>query len=73
MALHTPELFRSSFRVIANYPYSGRPIGEVFTPKLTSHRKFIERYPHLFQKIEWWEGKQISIKVIKQTTVLCAI
>lgn len=62
-----PELFRPSFKLIADYPYNARKIGEVFTPKYDGHRKFIEKYPHLFQKIEWWEGKQINILVIKST------
>jgi hypothetical protein len=55
----TEELMKPRYKAIADYPYSGRKVGDVFHPSdVKAHSLFLDRYPHLFSKLEWWEERK---------------
>lgn len=66
----TEELLKPRFEVIAEYPYSEYPIGLILIQELTNCFRYksenkrytmvlkdIEKYPHLFRKLNWWEKR----------------
>lgn len=55
----TPEeLLRPRYKVIADYPSTFWSIGDIIDPE-ELHTQF-EKYPHLFQKLEWWQERGID-------------
>lgn len=59
------------YKVIADYPFSSCKIGDIYTLNLNENSaKYIkdaggflnninlDDYPHLFRKLEWWEGRK---------------
>lgn len=58
------QLLQPRFKIIASWPRSGFPVGLVFTGNvLTDLQKSViecEQYPHIFQRLEWWEERKID-------------
>lgn len=50
------ELMKPRYKVIAQYPYSSFPNGEIIQDILNP--MFLDMYPHLFQRLEWWEDRK---------------
>src|SRR6187551_3141251 len=64
------DLMVKRFKVIADYPDSPANVGEIFTKiegiqNYTNGRfsfdvRTLERYPHLFKELQWWEERTID-------------
>ena len=57
------ELMKPRFELIADYPSNQTAIGTVLEcPTFDSEYwiELIERYPHLFRKLNWWEYRKIE-------------
>lgn len=55
------ELMSPRFKVITDYPgndYS--KIGDIFEPDSDFQEEYILRFPHLFQKLNWWEHRKVE-------------
>lgn len=59
------NLLTNRYKVIAEYPDSTRGLGTVITIDSSKseewrqrHCDFHDKYPHLFQKLEWWEERK---------------
>lgn len=50
------ELLRPRYKVIAQYPFSSHPNGEII--KATTGGTYFDQYPHIFKKLEWWEDRK---------------
>jgi len=58
------ELTIPRFEVIQGYPNNNYKIGKVLTPgkdlDAKAWVKELQKYPHLFRKLEWWEKRKIK-------------
>ncbi len=57
------ELLLPRYKSVADFPGNILPIGHITTLKGTaraikSSMEFFDKYPHLFQPIEWWEERK---------------
>ncbi len=52
------DLLTPRFKVIADYPNSFFDIGEITENEFTLID--LEKYPHLFKKLGWWEDREIE-------------
>lgn len=63
------DLMRPRYKVIADYPGNGRAIGEIYYHvagdafgikdiPLFMYDRDLEKYPHLFKKLQWWEDRK---------------
>jgi len=58
------ELLKPRYKVIAGYPNTTHNIGDILddggrTKIATKHWViFMDQYPHLFRKLEWWEHRE---------------
>lgn len=54
------QLIIPRFKVIADYPGNAIPVGVIFSVNdfsiMASWPIKPDKYPHLFKKIDWWEG-----------------
>lgn len=58
MSQSNEELMRRRYKVIAQYPFSAHPTGEII--KATTSGTYFDQYPHLFKKLEWWEDRKLE-------------
>src|SRR5438477_4551077 len=65
--MNKEELMRPRYKVIADYPLSSLSLGSTIVPRdpmsacvVQGGAWFIDlnKYPHLFKKIEWWEERK---------------
>jgi hypothetical protein len=63
--LSKEELLKPRYKVIADFPGMedyGLKVGEIvdssFHRDLISNLNFLNKYPHLFKKLEWWEERE---------------
>jgi hypothetical protein len=65
------QLLKPRYRVIADYPGNSRAIGEIYCHvagdvfgvkdiPLFMYQHDLEKYPHLFKKLKWWEERKVS-------------
>ncbi|MDB5200560.1 MAG: hypothetical protein JWO92_2523 [Chitinophagaceae bacterium] len=65
----TEELLKPGYKVIADYPLSSKyfNVGEVliwsnegfyYADNCKMHKETVEKYPHLFKKLEWHEERK---------------
>lgn len=58
------ELLKPRFEVIADYPnpkdYCYFPVGEIIKIESLEDINYLEKYPHLFRKLNWWEHRKIE-------------
>lgn len=54
------ELLKPRFKMIADFPGCVFDVGEVLecSPAQKNLIWHYEKYPHLFRKLEWWEGRK---------------
>jgi len=52
------ELLRPRFEVIADYPESPYPVGEII--ERTGKTTFFEKYPAIFKPLPWWSHRKIE-------------
>jgi len=66
--METAELLKPRYKVIADYPGSVFNIGRILPDPLESYSQDEEndlvlsmnKYPHLFRKLEWWEDRAVE-------------
>lgn len=61
----TPEqLLKPRYKVIGDYPNSPYKIGHVILSThcspLDHYGDYLEKHPHLFKKLEWWEERNVE-------------
>jgi hypothetical protein len=49
------ELMQPRYKVIADYPASDYKVGLIISDIGPNFCEYLERYPHLFKKLEWWQ------------------
>ena len=60
------ELMKPRYKVIADYPGSGRSVGDIITDTHAEQKPYewlkenAEKYPHLFKKLQWWHLREES-------------
>lgn len=54
------KLLKPRYRVIASYPSSGYEVGSTIENIGENYCMFLNEYPHLFRKLEWWEERKES-------------
>lgn len=72
------ELLKPRFEVIDLYPFSKIDKGIILTEEVIHHYSFekdgrkwntsiknLDKYPHLFRKLNWWENRVVSEMPIK--------
>lgn len=52
------ELMKPRYEVIADYPGNDLIIGVVFEPNSDWGEPYLNKYPHLFRKLHWWEHRK---------------
>lgn len=66
--MNTEELLKPRRKLIADYPDNEMPVGTILTnysPMMWGNKVFefnasfdwFDKYPHLFQKLEWWQER----------------
>jgi hypothetical protein len=66
------QLTPSRFRIIADYPNADGRVGDIIHCSSIpehDHTAFYSKFPHLFQKLNWWEerSKDIMPKYVRDT------
>jgi len=66
------ELLKPRYKVIADYPYNPVEVGELECSDTEEQGKFLDQFPHLFKKLEWWEErKECDMpEYVKSTTLI---
>jgi len=55
------DLMIPRYEVIADYPNNDEyPVGSIKENIGESYCKFLDQYPHLFRKLEWWEKRTVE-------------
>jgi len=62
------ELLTPRYKCIADYPDNTRQVGDIIVVEqkersdewYNQHLSFFNRYPHLFQPLQWWEYRELK-------------
>ena len=59
------DLLKPRYKVIAEYPDSSYTVGHIIHEAdnlegATFFTKRVHKYPHIFQKLEWWQDRKIE-------------
>lgn len=52
------KLLKPRYKVIASYPSSKYEVGSTIENIGENYCMFLNEYPHLFRKLEWWEERR---------------
>lgn len=63
MSLTAAELLKPRYEVIADFPHSAHKVGDILTGfKVTEEffNAYMEKFPHIFKKLNWWEHRKVE-------------